>query len=276
MAESCGEPYDSSDEYDRDERIETIYQGWGAREMAERIVDLEDEIGADVDGICTGMHADVAEAHAAWEDIRDERDRYRSAWRSARRRAFLTGLRLELAEQSRERRTAWLVRAVEHAGTHRRHRDHYRLAWLSARRRAADEANMGLEAVDHIRKDRDRWRSGHETAEAQLVRERRENARLRAFADEVKQVHGRCRDGEPDCADRFLRDVYDSMYELWNAEREKRQFVERVHRRAARGEFDNVAEEESRETTDAPRLECVGTEEDGGTVWRLATGRQIR
>lgn len=30
----------------RDERIESIYQGWGAREMAERIVDLEDQIKA--------------------------------------------------------------------------------------------------------------------------------------------------------------------------------------------------------------------------------------
>jgi hypothetical protein len=218
----------------------------------------------------------VAEAHAEIERLRGIVGRYRSAWQSARRRAFLTGLRLELAERSRERRTAWLVRAVEHAGTHRRQRDRYRSAWLSARRRAADEANFGMEALERKEREVSRWRSGHETAESQLVWERRENARLRAFADEVKQVHGRCRDGEPDCADRFLRDVYDSMYELWGAEREKRQFVDRVQRRAARGEFDDVTEDESRETTDAPRLECVGTEEDGGTVWRLATGRQIR
>ncbi|GAB1326941.1 hypothetical protein [Streptomyces sennicomposti] len=179
---------DDVDEYNRDDRIETYYQGWGAREMAERIVELEDELGADVDGICTGMHADVAEAHSAWEDMWDERNRYRSAWRSARRRAFLTEVRLRLADQSRERRTAWLARAVEHAGTYRRQRDRYRLAWLSARRRAAEEANMGQEAVDHIRADRDRWRSGHETAEAQLVYVRRENERLRAELDESRKT----------------------------------------------------------------------------------------
>ncbi|HLL34189.1 MAG TPA: hypothetical protein VK545_09920 [Streptomyces sp.] len=153
----------------RDDRIETYYQGWGAREMAERIVELEDEIGADVDGLSTGMHADVAEAWAEIERLRDGRRalwalvrsglrgrwearqaarRYRLAWKSARRRAFLAGLRIELAERSRERRTACLVRAVEHANTHRRQRDRYRLAWLSARRRAADEANFGMEALE--------------------------------------------------------------------------------------------------------------------------------
>ncbi|MCM2391739.1 hypothetical protein [Streptomyces albipurpureus] len=113
------------DEYSRDERTNAYYQGWGARDMAERIVQLEDELGDDVDGIFTGMHADVAEAHAeierltralrlseakeggaalyvdqansrsdmlenamvAYEGIADERDRYRLAWLSARRRA---------------------------------------------------------------------------------------------------------------------------------------------------------------------------------------------
>jgi hypothetical protein len=295
MAESCGEPYDSSDEYDRDERIETIYQGWGAREMAERIVDLEDEIGADVDGICTGMHADVAEAHAAWEDIRDERDRYRSAWRSARRRAFLTGLRLELAEQSRERRTAWLVRAVEHAGTHRRHRDRYRLAWLSARRRAADEANFGMEALAL----RD------EVIRAQVD----EMTRLRAFVDEVTEVRGWCMAG--DTYRSHLTPIYESLHELEESQRERRTFRSRWTRtgheamhdqcpnhdtiesavpqlapctcdnEAAtvaywKSELQRVHEEQSRETTDAPRLECVGTEEDGGTVWQLVDGTRIR
>ncbi|MET9126928.1 hypothetical protein [Streptomyces sp. NPDC004528] len=123
----------------REDRVETIYQSWGAREMAERIVELEDELGADVDGICTGMHADVAEAHSEIERLTGVAARYRSAW-------------------------------------------------LSARQRAADEANMGQEAVDHIRQDRDRWRAGHETAEAQLVAERREVARLRAERDEVRET----------------------------------------------------------------------------------------
>lgn len=126
MGERCGEVYDSADEYSRDDRTRCYYQDWDAREMAERIVELEDEAAT----------------------LNAEADRARNAWRSARRRAFLAGLRLELAEQSRERRTAWLVRAVEHAGTYRRARDRYRLAWLSARRRAADEANLGMEALE--------------------------------------------------------------------------------------------------------------------------------
>jgi hypothetical protein len=188
----------------RDERIETYYHQ-SAWELAESLVDAEDE---------------VTKLRSAWRAATATIESWR---RMFRRESDLTRDLLSL-----------LVLRGSEAGR-------YRSAWLSARRRAADEANMGLEAVDHIRKDRDRWKRGHETAEAQLVWERRENARFRAFADEVKQVHGRCRDGEPDCAERFLRDVYDSMYELWDAEREGRQFVDRVHRRAARGEFDDSA-----------------------------------
>lgn len=124
MSEQCGStPDDDVDEYSRDERIETFYQGWGARDMAERIVDLEDELGADVDG----MHADVAEAH-------DEIER-------------LTGV-LERLRASRRR--LWdlaLNRWVELYAARRRG-DRYRLAWTSARRRAADEANFGMEALE--------------------------------------------------------------------------------------------------------------------------------
>ena len=43
MAEQCGADVpDDVDEHSRDDRIECYYQVWGAREMAERIVDLED------------------------------------------------------------------------------------------------------------------------------------------------------------------------------------------------------------------------------------------
>jgi chromosome segregation ATPase len=94
-------------------------------------------------------------------------------------------------------------------GTHGE-RDRYRLAWLSARRRAAEESVMAQEAVDWLRNERDMWRSGHETAEAQLVWERRENARLRAELDDL------------------------------------------------------------RKTTHGPRLECVGIDDEGAEVWRLA------
>jgi hypothetical protein len=246
----------------RDERIETYYHE-SAWDLAEKVVDLEDEIGADVDGICTGMHADVAEAHDAWEGACRERDRFESAWKSARRRAKWA--RRYADSDLRFTRNMWSDAL--------RDLNRYRLAWLSARRRAADEANFGMEALD-----RERARQASFVAELRPTLRARmdELRRHRAFADEVKQVHYSCRDGEPDCAERFLKRVYDSMYELWDAEREKRPFVASVQRRAARGEVDDVTEDESRETTDAPRLEQVGTEDDGGTVWRLASGRRIR
>ncbi|MFF3140412.1 hypothetical protein ACFVRU_01435 [Streptomyces sp. NPDC057927] len=209
----------------RDERIENYYQE-SARELAESLVDAEDEV-----------------------------TKLRSAWRAAT--ATIESWRRMFRRESDLTRDllSFLVQRGSEAGR-------YRSAWLSARRRAADEANFGMEAME-----RERARQASYVAELR---------RHRAFADEVKQVHYRCRDGEPDCAERFLRAIYDSMYELWEADREKRQFVDRVHRRAARGEFDDVAEDEPRETTDAPRLECVGTEEDGATVWRLANGSRIR
>lgn len=227
----CGEVevYDSSDEYSRDERIETIYQGWGAREMAERIVELEDELGADVDGICTGMYADVAEAHAEIErlslDLRVSE-------------AKMGGAALHVDRVNA--RVAMLENVVTAFDGILGERDRYRLAWLSARRRAADEANMGAEAVDHIRRDRDRWRSGHETAEAQLVRERRESGRLRAFADEVTHIRGWCMAG--DVYRSHLTPIYEALQELDEAQRENRPFRARLERQAIRGDFDEVSE----------------------------------
>ncbi|WP_326812122.1 hypothetical protein [Streptomyces scopuliridis] len=123
MSEHCGssptvEEEEAAFGRARDERIESLYQGWSARDMAERIVDLEDELGEDVDGMCTGMHAEVAEAQCAWRDMRAERDRYRLAWLSARRRAadesnFATeALALKDAEMSRLRALVDEVQAV--------------------------------------------------------------------------------------------------------------------------------------------------------------------
>ncbi|WP_329168341.1 hypothetical protein OG709_30015 [Streptomyces sp. NBC_01267] len=125
------------DEYDRDERIEALYQGWGAREMAERIVHLEDELGADVDGLCTGMHADVAEAQAEIER--------------------LTGL---LVSRRADNTADWTaVRAIQLMNEAGLQRDRYRLAWLSARRRAADEANHAAEALEWYRDEVSRLRA---------------------------------------------------------------------------------------------------------------------
>jgi uncharacterized coiled-coil protein SlyX len=170
MAEQCGAPVADDDaEYERERqaRIDRYYQGESAADMAERIVDLEDELGGEKDGICTGMHADVAEAWAEIERLRAQVESF-NGWR---------GSIYEIAR-----------RAFRSAGRAQRSAQRYRLAWLSARRRAADEANFGMEALERIRAERDRWMRGHETAEAQLVYERRENARLRALLDGAQNV----------------------------------------------------------------------------------------
>ncbi|MEV5319134.1 hypothetical protein AB0K92_16015 [Streptomyces sp. NPDC052687] len=183
----------------RDDRIETYCQGWGAREMAERIVELEDEIGADVDGVCTGMHADVAEAQAEVERLKDrlryehnransaidreetaekaveelqeelsrlvdhteascvvvaDRDRYKAAWQSARRRASRAMGAWRFQQRTIESLKTWrrkdeavIRELVVGVAERSSHLNRYRLAWLSARRRAADEANFGMEAL---------------------------------------------------------------------------------------------------------------------------------
>lgn len=141
MAECGADVPDEDDERDRQARIDRYYQGESAADMAERIVDLEDELGADVDGICTGMYADVAEAWAEIERLRTERDEYRDELS-------------KIAEFDEWELGAWgqptPVRTfVTDVRPHAAHeRDRYRLAWLSARRRAADEANFGMEALE--------------------------------------------------------------------------------------------------------------------------------
>ncbi|MFI9123851.1 hypothetical protein ACIGW0_31420 [Streptomyces bikiniensis] len=99
---------------------------------------------------------DAADAEA--EELREEVARLRSAWKSARRRASLYRRAWRGAHHTAEvwRRNArgegdfareLLSRLTEMVGE----RDRYRSAWLSARRRAADEANMGAEALDFLR-----------------------------------------------------------------------------------------------------------------------------
>jgi prophage DNA circulation protein len=211
----CGEVYDSSDEYDRDDRIETYYQGWSARAMAERLVELEDEIGSNVDGICTGMHADVAEAHAEIERLtaqvesfngwrgsiyevargsfrsagraRRSAQRYRLAWLSARRRAKTAKGAWRAAQHIAEswhrmfRRESDLTRELlSRAGQRVHERDRYRLAWLSARRRAADEANMGMEALELKRDELRRVNDAFTRLTATLADRSAEVYRLRA------------------------------------------------------------------------------------------------
>jgi hypothetical protein len=183
-------------ERSRDERVDRYYQGESAAQLAEMVVDLEDELGEDVDGICTGMHADVAEARSEierllslvgyWEHraeeltgqlaecdrlrehagslyemfkrLRDEEsdraDRFESAWKSARRRAKTamgawryTQWRVDQHSEERQKDEEFAQFLWGQLSERRQERDRYRLAWLSARRRAADEANFGMEAL---------------------------------------------------------------------------------------------------------------------------------
>jgi hypothetical protein len=250
----------ADDEYNRDERIETLYQGWGAREMAERIIDLEDELGEEKDGICTGMHADVAEARAEVERLKVQVESFRG-WRASI---------YEVARCS-----------FRSAGRSRKLADRYRLAWLSARRRAADEANMGMEALELTRQEVERQRFLFRHAQDRAdnlalagVESDHELRRLRAFAADVIAVRGWAFDGSSECPMRFLREIYGSTYELEAAEREGRPFKDRTARRVEEGYYDEDdvfdAEEVRQSTSGAPRLECVGSDGDGGTVWRLA------
>ncbi|MDX2575922.1 hypothetical protein PV332_10560 [Streptomyces scabiei] len=271
----------------RDDRIETIYQGWGAREMAERIVDLEDEAER-MKGLLRYEHeranAAIAReetAEGAAEESREEAERLRTAWRSARRRAKTAMgawryMRWHEDAQNKEMRAQdefaqWLWEQVT---TRRKERDRYRLAWLSARRRAADEANFGMEALALKEEElaTERARQASYVAELQpLIRKRMEEVRrLRAFADEVRRILGWTHvDGNW----RTLHSpaLHEARHELDEAQREARPFVDRVGRRAARGEFDDVEADEVRESTHgAARLESMGADEDG-EVWRLAS-----
>ncbi|MEU7243394.1 hypothetical protein [Streptomyces sparsogenes] len=61
------------------ERGARIFELQGEKgELREEITRLREEIGSDVNGVCTGMHADVAEAHAAWEEEREANARLRA------------------------------------------------------------------------------------------------------------------------------------------------------------------------------------------------------
>ncbi|MGV9546825.1 hypothetical protein [Streptomyces ardesiacus] len=100
---------------------------------------------SDVDGVCTGMHADVAEARAEVERLQGQFKTAQDAVKVAMR---------------------WLRDADIK-------RDRYRLAYHSARRRAAREAVMATEAVEHLAADRDRWRQRYERLRADLESSRK-------------------------------------------------------------------------------------------------------
>ncbi|WP_369147076.1 hypothetical protein [Streptomyces sp. R44] len=172
--------------------------------MAERIVELEDALAA------SKKDADDGWSHASAQEV--DATEWAHLWKGAHE---------------------WGVRR--------------RLAWLSARRRAAHESDMAADAVAHLAADRDRWKRAAEqngvlyaAAENQRDDARQETARFRSYAADVKAVRGWALDGSEDCPLRFLREVHESTHELETAEREGRPFVSRTHRRAARGDFDEV------------------------------------
>lgn len=141
----------------RDECIDDLYESWCARDLAERVIDLEEEAGQ-TRAEYRNVVRSVDQLRRALADVRADAE-YFQEWATG------NGLRLNTVIAQRDR---------------------FALAWESARRRAAHESVMATAAVDHLCRERDRWRAGHERAESQLVQERRENERLRALVDEVR------------------------------------------------------------------------------------------
>ncbi|MFD5198831.1 hypothetical protein ACFWM7_01410 [Streptomyces sp. NPDC058375] len=145
------------------------------------------DVRADADyfqGWADGNGRRLNEALAEIERLNDEVAQLRSAWKVS------TATRESYRRVTRD--LNGVIRELLSASAERMHeRDRYRLAWLSARRRAAEEANLGAEAVEHIAADRDRWQRGHERAEAQLHDGRRANAQLH---QELAQVRAKLRD----------------------------------------------------------------------------------
>ncbi|MFD6361844.1 hypothetical protein ACFWFX_18630 [Streptomyces roseolus] len=197
----------------RDARVETYYSGWGARDMAEKLVELEDEgaaaVRVDDDRIAAlnardaeivelkkelarvtrdlrvsqakvdgaALHVERTNARVAMleaalttlDGFVEERDRCRLAWQSARRRAKTavgawryTQWRVDQHDEAR-RSDAEFQRCLWGQLTERsQERNRYRSAWLSARRRAAHESVMATAAVEHLTAERNLWRQRYE------------------------------------------------------------------------------------------------------------------
>lgn len=162
MPEHCGsgptiEEEEAEYERARQERIDRYYQGESAADLAERVVDLEDELGADDDGVCSGMHADVAEAQSEverltallgyWEHRAEESaEEVQRLARDLRIADAKIGGAALFVDRT-QARINMLENVVTAYDDIHGERDRYQLAWLSARRRAADEANFGMEAL---------------------------------------------------------------------------------------------------------------------------------
>jgi uncharacterized small protein (DUF1192 family) len=126
---------------------------WRASDESDRLRDL---LRSEKDRADNAIRReDVADEHA--EEVAADRDRYRAAWQSARRRS--TGLTERLATSKRDADLGWEHAetadkdAAEWAGLckeymlYARRLARYRLAWLSARRRSGTEAQYATEAL---------------------------------------------------------------------------------------------------------------------------------
>ncbi|KUF18842.1 hypothetical protein [Streptomyces silvensis] len=124
-----------ADERPREERVERIYDGWSAWAMAEKFVELEEEVEA---------AASVESDRLASLEARDaEIERLKRDLRLSEAKVGGAALYVDRVNA----RVVMLENVVDaYDGIHGE-RDRYRLAWLSARRRAADEANFGAEAL---------------------------------------------------------------------------------------------------------------------------------
>ncbi|MYY03085.1 MULTISPECIES: hypothetical protein [unclassified Streptomyces] len=152
---------------------------------------------------------------------------------------------------------AWTaVRSIQFMNEAGQQRDRYRLAWLSARRRAADEANFGMEALELKNAELERLRANRATIQELRALQQPLVDGLRFIHEDMDRAH---KSGD-EWATGWLGDVWLDLP---------------LHVRAAGGDTDAAQEladkaqhPDLRESTHAPRLEYMGTDEDGD-VYRL-------
>ncbi|MGW1547490.1 hypothetical protein [Streptomyces sp. NPDC002346] len=119
-------------EQSRDDRIETYYEQ-SAWDLAERVVDLEDELAA-AERLWRDRERENGELFDKLMAAENKVDKLREMYKEGRADAEYFE---EWATGNGHRLNDTLVRLRR-----------YRLAWLSARLRAADEANFAMEALD--------------------------------------------------------------------------------------------------------------------------------
>lgn len=163
MGERCGteptvEELEAEHERARQARIDEYDCSFNSRQLAAKLVDTEDELGGVTEeGLCTGVHADVAEAHCEIERLT----------RALRLSEARIGGAARYVDQA-DARSQMLENAMVAYEGIADECDRYRIAWLSARRRAAEETNLGMEAVEHLQAEVTRLRAQLDLRESTL------------------------------------------------------------------------------------------------------------